>query len=139
MLARNCKEADLQWALVKTNESFGDNVQFRSMERKGNAIRFTLRVASSKGPGHARTSGCKGGSPRRSIWACWHVHGEFFSHLLKVAPKVVIISNTGMKGKTLRITKQEGNWTDWVVAWTNPFGPCVTRKSDLCECGKGAT
>jgi hypothetical protein len=64
-------------------------------------VNFTLRVKSSSGPG-AKI----GYSGRKTISACWHVHGYFFEYLFLSYPGIYIIS----QGK--KMTSNSDNWQD---------------------------
>ena len=120
MKARECTKEDLFKALDKINEKYGGNVEFNRFDDKG----FTLRVKSSKGPGHRLSQS----SPqKRMVSACWHVHGDFFDALFEVNPDAYVIS-LGDK----RISKDRGNWADWNIG--SRMFPMYF--SEACECNE---
>jgi hypothetical protein len=89
-------------------------------EMRGRQIIFTLRVKDSKGKGASRSLG-----DRRTISACWHVHGHFFEELFELKPEATVVSN----GKT-KITKDNVWENDQKVGGTYIY----QWKSTLCEC-----
>ena len=119
MIARNVDQSDLEKALFNLNQKYENNIVWNRFERKGNGYAFTLRVISSKGRGAKR-----GFSGRKTIHACWHVHGDFFDFLFKINPRAYVWS-AGNK-----ITKDYGNWED------RNIGSIVSplMYSDSCEC-----
>jgi len=120
MLIKNCKIKEVEEALKRTNKKFNNNVIFnRNPEYYGKYIRCTLKVKNSRGKGAKL-----GYSGRRTISACWHVHGELFESLLNINPEAVIIS-AGHK-----IDIYGGNWQDWNIG--SVIGPM--NYSEACEC-----
>jgi hypothetical protein len=111
---------DLKMALEMINKRYNDNIIFNRFDNAG----FTLRVKNSKGPGARLHIDRYAGKERRSISACWHVHGDFFDALFEINPKAVI--RTGNK----KITAQAGNWEDWNIGST--MYPVYYSESCLC-------
>lgn len=71
------------------NTVYEDNVRWkREPEWKNGWIHFTLRVASSRGPGHSRAFY----QGRRSVAACWHTHRDFMRILFTLYPDAVLVS-----------------------------------------------
>jgi len=120
MIARKCTTADLGKALKAVNRKYQGNVIWnRAPEKCGAGYRFTLRVSLSKGPGSKR-----GFSGRRTVAACWHVHGDLFDALFAICPAAII--RTGNRN----ITAQGGNWQD-----RNIGSDCNPQMySESCEC-----
>ena len=129
MIARKCTINDLQAALRAVNRIYWiwddqkrvqKNIRWnRAPEKCGAGYRFTLRVNSSKGPGAKR-----GFSGRRTVSACWHVHGNFFDRLFRICPDAIILAGNQ------KITAQAGNWQDRNIGST--FQPLMYSES--CEC-----
>lgn len=126
MIAKNVTIQDLERALDAVNERYSGNVTFNRLpEVKGRAIYFTLRVLSSRGPGHRLSiyhPWLK--NRRRLVAACWHVHGHFFEELFRFCPNAKIIA----AGKI--VTINGGNWVD------HNFGGATSPNyySHACEC-----
>ena len=103
---KNVTSADLVKALRVVNEKYEDNITWNNYEQLSEKrFRITLRVENSHGKG-ARKGTLSG---RALIYACWHVHGDFFDALLSMNPEAIIKS----AGRT--ITKDGGNWEDWNI------------------------
>ncbi len=109
----------LQQVLQKVNEEFKGNVEFKRLQQKGKRIQFTLKVKNSKGPGAK-----KGRSGRRTISACWHVHGRFLDILFEMAPETYIIT------LNKKYTKETWRWEDFNQG--SIIYPVYA--SELCEC-----
>jgi hypothetical protein len=107
MIAKNVTMEEMELAMSHTSPMYNGNVTWNRYERKGRNIAFTLRVHSSKGAGAMISKRWSG--QRRTINACWHVHGHFFEALFKIAPEAVIMSRGN------KITKDSGNWEDFNV------------------------
>jgi len=114
MQAKNVTSQQMHEALEVINKKYyADNVIFNRFEQKGKTIHFTLRVRSSKGPGHRLGHIYPWDSAferRRLTSACWHVHGHFFDALLEINPAAVIITQG-----TKRVDVNGGNWQDWNI------------------------
>ena len=122
MIIRATKQ-ELEQALAKVNERYDNNITwntFEQLNQSGTRFRVTLRVKDSKGKGHKN-----GYSGRRTINACWHVHGYFFEALLAINPDIVIKT----AGRT--VDKNGGNWEDWNIGSLM----CPRYFSEACECG----
>ena len=126
MLIKNVEIADLEKALWKVNGQYDGNVTFNNCTWVGHnrhgesSYRVTLRVRDSKGRGASRTI-----HGRRSVGACWHVHGLFFDNL----PDEAEIVTTG--GGERRTVKPGDEWYDWMVG-SAYYG--YVNASSLCEC-----
>ena len=123
MNAKHCKREELILALEGVNETYDNNITFKSLKacnKKEDRFNFTLRVISSKGTGSKSTS-----SGRRTISACFHVHWEFFQHLFKINPNVILVS----RGKVIphNATMSELDFKEG-----NVFNS--TYSSQLCQC-----
>ena len=127
MIAKNTNTNQLVQALNAVNNIYDDNIEFnRYPEWIGKQIRFTLRVKDSHGKG-ARLGFYQNpntGNRRHLVSACWHVHGNFFEQLFKIAPDAEIIAGN----KT--ITKNFGNWEDRNIG--SMMSPLYF--SEACEC-----
>lgn len=116
----NATQEQLYSALQTVNENYNGNIQFRRLDQQSaNRRMFTLRVEDSSGAGARRAA-----SGRRTVSACWHVHGEFFEALLKQDENIFIRSN----GR--RIDKHGGNWEEINIG--SEFMPVYM--STLCDC-----
>lgn len=115
----NATIQQVEEALSITNEKYGNNVIFNRFEKIGNWVHFTLRVKDSSGMG-ARVSV----TGRKSTSACWHVHGYVFAAIFELNAKAVIHTSSS----AIRMTKQYGNWLDWLDGGK--------LASELCECKK---
>jgi len=126
MQVKNATQDNMDAALTAVNHKYAGNVTWnRAPERVSkNALRFTLRVKDSKEPGHRRHICHCSGTSRRSIHACWHVHGDFFDALFAIAPDAVIRSGGNV------ITAESGNWQDRNVG--SQMYP--VDFSDSCDC-----
>jgi len=123
MIAKNVTKEELEQALDSINVLYDNNVCWnRPPEKKGRGWLFTLRVHSSKGPGHRL-----GYTGRRMASACWHVHGEFFDALLKINPDAVITTCRHT------INSAGGNWADYNIGsqWRTLY---ASAACECCEC-----
>jgi len=119
----NATKKQLNEALNYVNLKFDNNVIFKSFEQKSkNRIMFTLRVKNSSGPG-AKISKFMG-KERKTISACWHVHGYFFEFLFKHYSDIIIYS------LDQKMTNNNDNWKDKNVG--NFYFP--VNFSDCCNC-----
>lgn len=120
MKAINVTQNDLKQALNEVNKKYNNNIEFETLEPiSSKSMKFTLRVKSSKAPGHRR-----GFSGRRMAKACWHVHGNFFEEIFKINPSSYI------RSLDLKITKDYGNWQDRNVG--SQVQPLMF--SEACDC-----
>jgi hypothetical protein len=126
MIARNVTEKELREALAVINkERYEGNIIFNRFDPCGRGWRFTLRCKTSKGLGHGLGyQYLKSGERRRTIAACWHVHGHFFEALFLIKPVAEI------KARTRTITIDGGNWEDWNAG--SIMDPI--RASQKCDC-----
>lgn len=123
---------ELERALEIVNKKYGGNIIFNRMpEKRGSRTAFTIKVKSSKGPGHRRGFIHNGEEGKRLASACWHAHGDLFDAIFKVNPEAVVIVG-GPNGKS-KITASRGNWQD------RNIGSMVypIYFSEACDCGKG--
>lgn len=123
MITKNVTNQQMVEAMNNIQEMFAHNVIFNRFETKGKQIMFTIRVRSSKSAGAMISKRWNG--QRRTIHACWHVHGHFFEALFKIAPEAVIMSRGN------KITKDSGNWEDFNVG--SMAYPVYA--SECCCCG----
>jgi len=120
MIASGLTEKQLYQAIKAVNKKYNGNVCFnRYPEKVGKRFRFTLRVKDSIGKGAKR-----GFTGRKTIHACWHVHGDYFEECFKLNPEAVIMA--GSKA----ITINEGNWQDRNIG--SIMQPLYY--SEACEC-----
>jgi hypothetical protein len=70
------------------NISVGEGTQgaWRTVGKRVQHVRFTLRVNSSKAPGHRRSASPFGPS-RRLIAACWHAHRDVMAAIFEAHPE----------------------------------------------------
>ncbi len=128
MLIKNTNITELTEALVRVNEKYEGNVRFNDIKPINQAdtrFKMTLRVVSSKGPGHKLSQRAWKDKQRRLVAACWHVHGDYFDCLFDINPKVEIRT-----GGFIYKSKRD-NWEDIQVG--SMMFPAYM--SDLCECG----
>lgn len=120
MIIKNANAEQICQALEVINETYNKNICFNNFKREGQRYRITLRVRNSRLAGARRS-----GTGRRTVSACWHVHGDFFDQLLKINPNAIINLSSGLK-----INKDHGNWIDIEL------GSIYNRvyMSDLCDC-----
>lgn len=105
MIAKNVSESDLIKALEVVNKKYNNNVKFNRFDIiSSNRIGFTLKVKDSSGAG-AKT----GFSGRKTVAACWHIHGDFFEALFDINIDAVVRTANKV------ITREEGNWQDWNI------------------------
>lgn len=133
MLVKNAANTHLFQAMAIVNKKYGNNITWnREPEPHGSQLRCTLKVKSSKGSG-AKVSYSSYHKPRRTIAACWHVHGDFFDALLGIQPGAIITTHTN-KGITKIYADATGdvidNWQDWNVG--SYAYPVFFNES--CEC-----
>lgn len=116
----NATKNQLIEALNFVNQKFDENIKFKTLEQKTkNRMSFTLRVKNSSGPG-AKI----GYSGRKTIAACYHVHGYFFEYLFLKYSEVFIYS----LGK--KMSNNSDNWQDkniGSIMYPQMF-------SEACEC-----
>lgn len=126
---------------------FAGNLGFnRTPERWRGSVRFTLRVADSRGPGHRRGF-CRNrasGKARRLVAACYHAYGEVIRGLIdggavwvKTAP--IMLQRYRSKGEKPRAWDR-GTWIDHArdmaeVNIGSTFEPLYF--ADACDCGEG--
>ena len=121
MLIKGAYGHEICKALEETNKIYQNNIEFGRFEYLGQTRdgrdkwRVRLRVKDSKGPGARR-----GMTGRRTVAACWHVHGVFFDHL----PEGVEIEAAG------RRFHAGDRWQDIQVG--SILYPCWM--SELCDC-----
>ena len=121
MTATKVTRNDLEQALRDINVSYKGNIMFRDIKplnAKHTRWQFTLRVNSSKGLGMKY-----GPSGRRTVSACWHVHGNFFSELLEIADCKIYTGGH-------KVTRSGGNWQNWNCG--SMMRPMYM--SEMCEC-----
>lgn len=87
------KEQLLDCVAMVSAVKYGGNLTFnRWPEWNGKALVFTLRVKSSKGPGHRRSISQFSPS-RRMVSACWHVHRDVMIEIFHSFPEARLTSS----------------------------------------------
>jgi len=107
MKATNVNHSDMQSALATVNSLYDGNVIFNRFDAVRNGFNFTLRVKSSKAPGHKVSY-----MGRHITSACWHVHRDFMIALFDVQPDAVIKSHLAVyrgRGEFHRLYPDTGN------------------------------
>jgi hypothetical protein len=136
MKIKNVTRADLDTALAKINETYGDNIEFNNItptNNKKTAWSVTLRAKSSRGAGARRALNNK----RHTVSACWHVHGIFLDALpadARFYTMEIVGSHPNGADKTELVWRSPGDaWVDPVVGslWTG-----LNYFSELCNCGE---
>jgi hypothetical protein len=121
MIIKNTTEDQIVEAIENINKEFGDNIKctIEPDGVRGRNVRVRLAVMKSDGKG-AKI----GFSGRRTVHACWHVHGRFFEELIRINADAVIMA------QDKRIDKNGGNWQDWNIgSIINPL-----YYSEACNC-----
>lgn len=117
MIISKVDRMDLYEALNRTNRKFGNNVDFWKLDSKNRwDNRWSVRLFTYRKTG----LGVKRLSPYRMeqnnfyqapiLWACWHVHGEFFNNLLEINPTARIRSGVWYSDSEKSITKENWIW-----------------------------
>lgn len=124
MYIKNVTQKDLDKALKIVNKKFSNNVIWNNFKQLSkNRFQITLRVKSSKEPGHrVSAKSFPTDKQKRLISACWHVHGEFFDALPKDAE---------IRARNL-VIKPGDAWNDCNIG--SMMFP--TYFSEACECSK---
>ena len=123
----NFSKEQLEAALAVVNVRYSGNVRLIHGTVAKAWRRFTLRVNSSKGPG-AKISMTSFGD-RRSVAACWHVHGDFFDALWNLEGGSVGAYYVEA-GRVGRMHGRGDNWQDFNIG--SQYRP--VRFSESCEC-----
>jgi len=149
MQVKNTNVEEIAQALKVINRKYKGNIRFHaegitSKNNKGTRLQFKLYTHDSTAPGHRRHftpyysgDGASFDNPRikskRSRYACWHVHGDFFDALLDLNHEAVI--KVGRNGGEVFDDERgrHGNWEDWNIG--SQFYPVAF--SDSCDCNKG--
>jgi hypothetical protein len=115
MIISKVSRMDLYEALKQTNNKFGNNVDiFKMYSLNMNGTRWSVRLCinNKEGPGAKRLNPYyaeQNNFYQAPIpWACWHVHGEFFTNLLEINPYARIRS--GYYNSPKAITKENWVW-----------------------------
>ena len=109
---------DIECALEATNLYFGDNIIFNRFDSTSDTRHnVTLRVKNSQGLGFKR-----GHSGRRTVSACWHVHGVFIDSLPSEAKIFSSYFNKWIN--------PGDKWNDKNIGSLM----CPLRYSDSCDC-----
>ena len=131
MLIKGATREEIHAALEEANTYFGGNLQFNRFDPAGSTRdgrqkhHVTLRVTSSKGPGHRLGFAYSDRKPRRLVSACWHAHGRFFDAL----PEGTEIQTS--MGQSGTVTVLAGDqWNDYDVG--SIMRPRLM--SEMCEC-----
>ena len=123
----NFSRGQLEAALAVVNVRYSGNVRLIHGTETSRWRRFTLRVLSSKGPG-AKTN-LTSIQGRRSVAACWHVHGDFFDALWNLEGGSVGAYYVEA-GRVGRMHGRGDNWQDFNIG--SQFRP--VKFSQSCEC-----
>lgn len=95
MKIKNVSATQMEIALMRANYKYDNNLRFNRFDVNSQSIDFTLRVQSSKGPGHRLSH-----SGRRMVAACWHAHRDFMRAIFDIAPDAVLRSSMAVyRGK----------------------------------------
>ena len=125
----NFSREQLEAALAVVNVRYSGNVRIIHGTVAKAWRRFTLRVISSKGPG-AKIS-MTSFADRRSVAACWHVHGDFFDALWNLEGGSVGAYYIEA-GRVGRMHGRGDNWQDFNIG--SQFRPIQFSQS--CECAR---
>ena len=108
---RACKivySGNIKKALDIINAKYEGNIKFETLKtlrtRRDGTRDFKVRLSTLS---YDKAGWRYAGTGRKTRFASWHVHGEFFEALFALEPAAVVYS-AGRK-----ITKQGGNWQDW--------------------------
>jgi len=123
----NFSQEQLEQALEIVNRRYNGNIRLVQGTASRAWRRFTLRVHSSRGPGAKLAISSFG--ERRTVAACWHVHGDFFDALwsLEGARVGAYYVETGRAG---RMRGPADNWQDFEIG--SQYRP--VRYSESCNC-----
>jgi hypothetical protein len=120
----NATRAQLERALDEVNVRFGGNIIFKRIEPQGKRMAFTLRVKDSAGAGaKLAISSFK---TRRSVAACWHVHGWFFVALFDQSEELWVDA-----GRVGRMNGYKDNWQDFNIG--SAARPVLFSESCNCK------
>jgi hypothetical protein len=122
MRVKGLSKEQMNQALTRLNKYFKGNILFNRFDVKGNWIHFTLRVKDSKKAG-ANISHNGYANQRRTISACWHVHGMFFVEIFNINPAAKIWSWE-------QWVKKNNIWRDY----NNGSMMQPSMKSSCCDC-----
>ena len=104
---------------------YDGNISFNRLEQKANHVAFTLRVDSSKGPGHRI-----GFHGRRLVAACWHVHYDVMEAIFKKYPDARLVTCQAVyDGINGFHANAEGTGNKNIGSMMSPM--CY---ADACEC-----
>lgn len=113
MIVKGITEKQLEQGLNLVNTLYDNNIKLndvKSLNKKGNRLRFTLRVKDSSKVGSRHGFHvCNNGEYRKTNSVCFHGHGDFFESLFKINPDCEITSRGN------KINKSNGNWEDFQV------------------------
>jgi len=125
------QQQEIDTALAAVNQIFGGNVEFNRYEqthtrRDGRPVwQVTLRVTSSRGPGHRLGfPHFHGHAQHRLTAACWHVYGSFIDAL----PSRTVVRSS-LAGRQHPIMPGDA-WQDQQVG----SRALPVMLSQLCEC-----
>ena len=125
MLAYGITETDLRNAAERASKLYDGNIIIDIRVTTGRAIRFGLRVKSSKGDGAHRSA-----SGRRTVSACWHAHAEFFRQLFEAFPDARVKSAMAdYRGRTAFLSQYEFTGMRNIGSAHHP-----AQAREACEC-----
>jgi hypothetical protein len=122
--AKTCR-SDLELALATVQKVYPDLVFDHKTDF--DKRKFGLKMSKPKVMGCHVTVDVFSHKKRYSRHACWHVHGMFFDALLDINPLAIVTT------KFARVSKEGGNWKDWVHA-SNILTGYARMASYCCEC-----
>lgn len=146
MQVKNTSLDEIKKALDLVNKKYEGNIRFHSdgitsKNQKGTRLQFKLYTHSVEKAGHRRhfrPDYSKGfDNPplksRRSRYACWHAHGDFFDALLNLNPKAVIRVGRAAGQVYDDAYGRHGNWEDFNIG----SQVCPIYFSQSCDCEGG--
>ncbi len=144
MIIKNVNADEIKSALVAVNDDYDNNVifnRFDCLNKKGTRFAVTLKTLDSRGKGSRRGFPIFKGFDKPPDWekrrhlpsACWHVYGTFFDVLLFINEDAVIVTSGSLANPlpSNEITKDGGNWQDWVIGTYNNYPYMM---SEACDC-----
>lgn len=113
MIVKGITKTQLKQGLNLVNKLYDGNIKLnnvKSLNNKGNRLRFTLRVNDSSKIGSRHGfQVCNNGEYRKTNSVCFHGHGDFFECLFSINPNCEITSRGS------KINQFKGNWKDFEV------------------------
>ncbi len=111
-----------------SRKRYADNLTLNYSEPHNTHVSFTLRVDSSKGPGHRI-----GHTGKRMIAACWHAHRDVMKALFARYPEMRLVSAlANYRSESDFIRSFEATGDKNIGSMARPM-----FMSEACECHKG--